>query len=78
MQPASKGSIGADSGVSAFRGLGYTNWDASIMKNLGAEAARFVQVRFETYNVFARQPGRSPTWRLTLAVRAVVSSATAR
>jgi hypothetical protein len=34
--------------------LGYTNWDASIMKKFqfGADAHRFMQVRFEAYNVF--------------------------
>jgi hypothetical protein len=32
MQEAPVGSIGADSGVGAFRGLGYRNWDASMMK----------------------------------------------
>jgi hypothetical protein len=54
MHPASPGSIGADSGVGAFRGLGYTNWDASIMKRFqyGREANRFMQLRFEAYNVF--------------------------
>jgi hypothetical protein len=54
IQPALKGSIGADSGVGAFIGLGYRNWDASIMKKfqLGGDSKRFVQLRFETYNVF--------------------------
>jgi hypothetical protein len=54
MHPASKGSIGADSGPGAFRGLGYTNWDAAIMKRFqfGADVRRFMQLRFEAYNVF--------------------------
>ena len=48
------GSIGADSGSGAFSGLGYRNWDASMMKRfqLGGDSRRFVQIRFETYNVF--------------------------
>jgi len=54
IQPASRGSIGADSGVGAYRGLGYTNWDASIMKRFqfGADSHRYAQLRFEAYNVF--------------------------
>jgi len=52
--PASKGSIGADSGVGAFRGLGYRNWDASLTKKffLGNEETRSLSFRFEAYNVF--------------------------
>jgi len=52
--PANKGSIGADSGPGAYRGLGYRNWDASIMKKvfLGRERKSFVAFRFEAYNVF--------------------------
>ena len=48
------GSIGADSGSGAFNGLGYRNWDSSMMKKfqLGGDSRRFVQIRFETYNVF--------------------------
>ena len=48
------GSIGADSGSGAFNGLGYRNWDASMAKRflLGGDSRRFVQIRFETYNVF--------------------------
>ena len=51
---ACTGSIGADSGSGAFSGLGYRNWDASMMKKfqLGADSRRFMQIRFETYNVF--------------------------
>ena len=47
-----RGSIGADSGSGAFIGLGYRNWDASIMKKiqLGGDSHRFMQIRFETYN----------------------------
>lgn len=54
IQPASKGSIGADSGPGAFIGLGYRNWDASMMKKfaLGRDSHRYMQMRFETYNVF--------------------------
>jgi hypothetical protein len=54
LQPGLRGSIGADSGSGAFRGLGYRNWDASIMKRfqLGSEAKRAMQIRFETYNTF--------------------------
>jgi hypothetical protein len=52
--PASKGSIGADSGVGAFRGLGYRNWDMAVMKKmyLGKSETRYFQMRFEAYNVF--------------------------
>jgi Carboxypeptidase regulatory-like domain len=52
--PANKGSIGADSGVGAFRGLGYRNWDASLMKRffLGNDQKRSLSFRFEAYNVF--------------------------
>lgn len=48
------GSIGADSGSGAFNGLGYRNWDSSMMKRfqLGGDSRRYVQIRFETYNVF--------------------------
>jgi len=54
IQPAQKGSIGADSGSGAFRGLGYRNWDASMMKKfaLGRDSHRYMQIRFETYNTF--------------------------
>jgi hypothetical protein len=54
IQPAQKGSIGADSGPGAFRGLGYRNWDASIMKRfrVGPDEKRYMQIRFETYNTF--------------------------
>jgi len=56
MHPAQKGSIGADSGPGAFKGLGYRNWDASMMKKfqLGSDSHRYMQIRFETYNVFNR------------------------
>lgn len=52
--PAPKGSIGSDSGPGAFRGLGYRNWDASMMKKvaLGKDTSRFIAFRFEAYNVF--------------------------
>jgi hypothetical protein len=52
--PGLKGSIGADSGSGAFKGLGYRNWDASIMKKfaLGSDSRRSLQMRFETYNTF--------------------------
>jgi hypothetical protein len=52
--PAQKGSIGGDSSIGAFNGLGYRNWDASIMKkfNMGGEGRRYAQIRFETFNVF--------------------------
>jgi hypothetical protein len=52
--PAQKGSIGADSGSGAFIGLGYRNWDASMMKKfaLGKDIRRYAQIRFEAYNVF--------------------------
>ena len=54
IQPGVKGSIGADSGSGAFRGLGYRNWDASMMKkfSLGQDGRRYMQIRFETYNTF--------------------------
>ena len=54
IQPGLKGSIGADSGSGAFKGLGYRNWDASIMKKFqfGADSHRYMQIRFETYNTF--------------------------
>ena len=46
--------IGADSGSGAFRGLGYRNWDASMLKKfaLGRDSHRYMQIRFETYNTF--------------------------
>lgn len=52
--PANKGSIGADSGPGAYRGLGYRNWDASIMKKffLGKDQRQSLSFRFETFNVF--------------------------
>lgn len=52
--PANKGSIGADSGKGAYRGLGYRNWDAAMMKKvyLGREESRFIAFRFEAFNVF--------------------------
>jgi hypothetical protein len=48
------GSIGADSGSGAFIGLGYRNWDSSMMKKfqLGGDSKRFLQIRFEAYNAF--------------------------
>ena len=54
LAPASKGSIGADSGSGALRGLGYRNWDAAMMKRfyLGKDQKRSLAFRFETYNTF--------------------------
>jgi hypothetical protein len=48
------GSIGADSGSGAFKGLGFRNWDSALMKrfSLGKDSRRYGQLRFETYNVF--------------------------
>lgn len=48
------GSIGADSGSGAFKGLGYRDWDSAAMKlfRLGGDSRRFLQIRFETYNTF--------------------------
>jgi len=47
-----RGSIGADSGQGAYRGLGYRNWDSALAKRfqLGAEAKRYFQIRLEAYN----------------------------
>jgi hypothetical protein len=47
-----RGSIGADSGQGAFTGLGYRNWDGALAKRfqIGGEAKRFFQIRFEAYN----------------------------
>jgi len=46
------GSIGADSGSGAFLGLGYRDWDGSMMKKfqIGGESKRYFQIRFEAYN----------------------------
>jgi hypothetical protein len=54
LQQAPRGSIGADSGSGAFNGLGYRNWDASMLKKiyLGRNEKRYLQLRFEAYNVF--------------------------
>ena len=46
IQPAQKGSIGADSGPGAFRGLGYRNWDASIMKRFALGGIHTATCRF--------------------------------
>jgi hypothetical protein len=46
------GSIGADSGSGAFIGLSYRNWDGAMSKRfqIGGEAKRYFQIRFEAYN----------------------------
>jgi hypothetical protein len=52
--PATKGSVGADSGIDRLRGPGLQNWDMSLYKKvqLGREQTRYVQLRLEAYNVF--------------------------
>ena len=54
LQPALRGSVGGDSGIGEFVGLGYRNWDMSLMKKfgLGGEGRRYMQLRLETYNTF--------------------------
>jgi hypothetical protein len=52
MAPGLRGSIGADSGQGAFKGLGYRNWDAALSKRfqIGGDSRRNFQIRFEAYN----------------------------
>jgi hypothetical protein len=53
-QPALKGSEGMDSDLRPFRGPGLNNWDMSIFKKIpvGKSEARFIQLRFEFYNIW--------------------------
>ncbi len=54
VQPAPKGSTGMDSGINTVRGPGLHTWDVSLFKKfqLGAESARYLQLRVETFNLF--------------------------
>jgi hypothetical protein len=54
LHPAAVGSSGVDSGIGAYPGLGYRNWDAAMMKKIyfGKDTSRYAQLRFEVYNVF--------------------------
>src|SRR5262249_55085706 len=51
--PAAVGSTGMDSAIRPIRGPGLQNWDMSIFKNIPfGEEARYIQLRFEFYNVW--------------------------
>jgi len=51
--PAAVGSTGMDSAIRPIRGPGLENWDMSIFKNIPfGEEARYLQLRFEFYNVW--------------------------
>jgi hypothetical protein len=52
--PASKGSIGIDSGFNRLRGPGLHQWDVSLFKNIvfNQERGTRAQLRLEAYNVF--------------------------
>ncbi len=52
--PASRGSIGNDSGVNTLRGPGLSNWDLSLFKKFryGEGSNRYIQLRVQAYNVF--------------------------
>src|SRR5262249_22499267 len=44
---------GMDSAIRPIRGPGLQNWDMSIFKNIPfGEEARYIQLRFEFYNVW--------------------------
>ena len=50
--PASKGSVGMDSGWNRLRGPGYNNWDISVFKKFqwAKEESRYLQLRLEAFN----------------------------
>jgi hypothetical protein len=52
--PASRGSTGMDSAIRPIRGPGIENFDVSVFKNvyLGKAESRYLQFRFEFYNLF--------------------------
>ena len=52
--PASKGSVGIDSGNDRLRGPGLNQWDMSLFKKiaLGKEQSRYIQLRMEAFNAF--------------------------
>jgi Carboxypeptidase regulatory-like domain/TonB-dependent Receptor Plug Domain len=48
--PASKGSIGLDSGFNRLRGPGLNNWDMSLFKNISIKERFRAQLRLEAFN----------------------------
>jgi hypothetical protein len=51
--PASKGSIGLDSGYNRLRGPGINQWDMNLFKNIQVgERGPRIQLRLEAYNAF--------------------------
>ena len=50
--PASKGSIGLDSGYDRLRGPGLENWDMSLFKNVSIKERAHIQLRLEAFNAF--------------------------
>jgi hypothetical protein len=50
--PASKGSVGIDSGWDRLRGPGYNNWNMSLFKKIQYtnSEGRYIQLRFEVFN----------------------------
>jgi hypothetical protein len=50
--PASKGSIGIDSGSNRLRGPGIENWDMSLFKKINFTERAYAQLRLEAFNAF--------------------------
>ena len=50
-RPAGRGSYGSRFNGNYFRSPGFNNWDASLFKNFPMSEARFLQFRWEVYNV---------------------------
>jgi hypothetical protein len=51
-RPASKGSVGMDSGSNAVRGPGLSNWDISVFKKISFSENTYFQLRLEMFNAF--------------------------
>jgi hypothetical protein len=50
--PASKGSVGMDSGYDRITGPGINQWDMSLFKNVSIKEKARIQLRLEAYNAF--------------------------